>query len=137
MEIVKPRYQPAARERVAAGNHQRAPTLECGKRIDGFGQPVETVGQSGQQQPAPFGQCDGSVTAFEQRLLEVTFERLDLVADRGRGHVQFGGGIGEAFEPPGGLERAQRIQRRQAACFNFSITKFIQKNTRLKTDIYS
>lgn len=53
-----------------------------------------------------FRQGNRAVAPFEQRLIEITFQRLDLVADRGRGYVQFGRGIGQAFQATCGFERA-------------------------------
>jgi hypothetical protein len=46
---------------------------------------------------------------------EIGFERMDLVADRGRGHVEFVSGPAEAVQPRRRLEGPQRAQRRKVS----------------------
>jgi hypothetical protein len=46
---------------------------------------------------------------------EQLLERADLMADRGLGDVQLGGGAREAEMSGGGLESAQCCERRQTA----------------------
>ena len=55
------------------------------------------------------------VAAAEQRPAEIRLERLDLMADRRRGHVELFGRLGEAQVARGGLEGAQRVERRKTS----------------------
>jgi hypothetical protein len=43
-------------------------------------------------------------------LVEIVFERANLLRYRAMRDAQFFGGFGEAAEAPGGLETAQRVQ---------------------------
>ena len=64
-------------------------------------------------QPAGVGQLDRAGAAVEQREAELLLQRADLVAERGRRHVQLLGRLGEAQVAGDRLEGAQRIERRQ------------------------
>ena len=57
----------------------------------------ERLRQPGQQQPPGGGQLDLAVEPVKQADPEIGFERVDLMADRGRGDVQFLGGLLKLF----------------------------------------
>ena len=77
-------------------------------------QPIERVAHRRQQHLALVGQDQRPVHAAEQRRAQVLLERADLMADRRLGDEQLVGRLGEAEVAGRGLERAQRIERRQS-----------------------
>ena len=67
----------------------------------------ERLRQPGQQQTPGGAQLDLPVEAVKQADPEIGFERVDLMADCGRGHVQFLGGLRKAVQPRRRLEGPQ------------------------------
>ena len=62
---------------------------------------------------AGIGQRDAVAIAHEKLLAEPAFEIADLLADRGRGDAEFGGGEREAAGARGDLESPHGVQRRE------------------------
>jgi hypothetical protein len=61
------------------------------------------------------GQHESAREPVEQRRVEILLEAAHLLAHCGSADVQLVGGRDEAAEPRGGLESAQRIERREAS----------------------
>ena len=58
---------------------------------------------------------DRPVQPAKQLHPQILLQRMDLVADRGRGDVELLGRLAEAFQPGGRFEGAQGAERRQVA----------------------
>ena len=82
---------------VAQGLHRRQ------RRLDG--------GQDLQREAGGPGRARRTV---EQGLAEVLLQLLHLLADRAGGHIQFGGGLGDAAQASQRLEGQQRLDRGNA-----------------------
>ncbi len=74
----------------------------------------EGVAHCRQQPLARRRQAEAPGAALEQLDAELFFQRAKLMADRRLGHMQLGGGLGEARMPGGCLEHTQRGQRGEA-----------------------
>ena len=72
---------------------------------------VEPAPHAGQQLLPFGGELDAPAGTLEQLYLQVVLERLDLLADGRRGHVQRLGGVRERQARSHGLENAQGIER--------------------------
>ncbi len=81
----------------------------------GTGQAVEALGDAGQIGPPRFGDADTARLAPEQVQPQQLLQRLDLLAHRPRGHAEFGPRLDERPVAGGGLEGAERVERRQSA----------------------
>ena len=68
-----------------------------------------------QQHPRRGGQLDRAIEPAEQLHPEILLQRMDLVADRGRGDAELLGCLAEAFQPGGRLKGSQSAERRQVA----------------------
>ena len=75
---------------------------------------VERGADAGEVIPGLRRQRQRPVLPDEQPDPQFLLEPPDLMADRGLGDVQFGGGIGEAQMPGRGLEGAQTVERGQS-----------------------
>ena len=75
----------------------------------------EGLGELRQRTAPGLGQDQAAGEAAEQGDAEIGLELADLLADRGRGHRELVGSLGEALVAGGGLEGAQGTQGRQAA----------------------
>ena len=81
--------------------------------VDRRGQAVERVADAGKQRVPGVGQRQRAAVPAEQREAEMLFEHAELVADRGRRDRQLVRCLRYAKLARGGLERAQRIERRE------------------------
>jgi hypothetical protein len=86
------------------------------RRISGrLGHSIEQRGEPSAEPAAGVGELDSAAGPNEERSAEPLFEIADMPADSSVGDEELGGRHREAFEPGGGLERFQRIERGQAA----------------------
>ncbi len=115
VEGVQPRQQPAHREGADHADAQRLAVVAAGKALQGGGDAVEGLGQYRVQALAFVGQGHAARQALEQDHAQARFQLLDLVAERGLGHAQLGGGAGQVLVPRGGFEGAQGVQRQLRA----------------------
>jgi hypothetical protein len=113
LKAVQPQNQPLRGERGRGGDGKRAGVVVRAQPAHRGLDAGERLGEARQQYARRGGQLDLPVEAAEQLHAEIGFERVDLMADRGRGHVELGGGLAEALQPGRGLERAQGAERRQ------------------------
>lgn len=79
---------------------------------------------AGQIVPALRCQRKRTILSHEQLQPELPLQPLDLMADRGLGDVQLGGGLRETEMPRRGLVGAQSVQRRQAGQSNLLCMSF-------------
>ncbi len=76
---------------------------------------VERLADHDEIVPAGGRDLEALAVALEQLDAELALERLHLLADRALGDVKLLGRAREALVAGGRLERAERIERRQAA----------------------
>ena len=114
-ETSEPRHEPSGRERGDdADGDERALAMQRRAQLGvGFAQPMKNAMELGgpglplrRQEKAPRG-------AAKERDTELTFQRFDLMANGGLRDAELGRGAGEAQMARGGLEREQRVERRQ------------------------
>lgn len=112
-EAREPRNQPARRERGRRADRDVCAALrEPVRRVADQVQRTTHVGEIGE----PVGrQREAARQAFEQRHAERVLQMADLLRDRALGDADLVGRRAEVQVPRGHLERAERIQRRQAA----------------------
>ena len=115
LEPVQPHDQPFGGKRGRGGDRQGAGVVMGAQPPDRGLYAGEGFRQSRQQYPCRGGQLDRTVEAVEQPDAEVLFQRMNLMADRGRGDVELVGGLAETGQPGGRFEGAQRAQGRQVA----------------------
>ena len=107
------RQQPARRERRRDADHQFALAALLAQGLHAARDPFERLAEVlGRELPVA-RQLEPAARALEQRDAQELLEAADLVTDRRGSDVQLACGPGEAERPGGGLERAQRRQRRQ------------------------
>ena len=118
-----------ARVGVLEGGHTGHQPFGCerGRRADGEQalavgapqpgrRPTQVLERSADRGQIGFGlacQRQGAIPPHEQRDADLLLQPVDLVADRGLGDVQFGGGAREAQMARRCLEGTQSVQRRQ------------------------
>ena len=111
-ETLESGHQPHGAERGADADGQH-PALAVGAHLlDPLGQLVEALAERRQGRLAGIGEAQRPGQAAEQGYLEQLFERLDLVADRGRRDVQLGRRLGEAEVPADRFEGPESVQGR-------------------------
>ncbi len=113
-EARQPRHQPDISERGADADRDRPAALAAEQVLGAGGQVVEGLADDRQVAVAGVGQAQRARQPGEERGPQPLLELLDLLADRGRGDVQFLRRFGEAGVTGGGLEGAQPVQRRQS-----------------------
>ncbi|MCW0416877.1 hypothetical protein NB689_002631 [Xanthomonas sacchari] len=111
VEGVQPRQQPAHREGADHAHAQCLAIATAGEALQRPGDAVEGLGQHRMQAQAFVGQGDAARQALEQHHTQARLQLFDLMAERGLGHAQFGGGTGQVLVPRRGLEGAQGVQR--------------------------
>ena len=90
------------REAVLGGVVERGAVLD--EQVDAGRELVEGAPHRRHQELALVGQQQSPVEAPEQQRAEMLLQRLDLMADRGLGHVELVGGAGEAQMARRGLD---------------------------------
>ena len=113
LEAVEARSQPLAGEGRGDGDRKR-PSLhglshQCDGPLEGFKGVRSHVGSG----PPGFGQLETAPFAQEKRGADMLLQGANLLGDRTRRDGQFIGRTGETFQPGGGLEGAQGVQRRK------------------------
>jgi hypothetical protein len=114
LEAAEPARQPLGGDRGRGADGERAAEALLTHPLHAGDQLVERAAHRGQQKLPLVGQEQPTIEPAEQLGAQVLLERLDLVADRGLGHEQLLGRLGEAQQARRGLEGAQRVQWRQA-----------------------
>src|SRR5262249_50623502 len=95
---------------------RHAKGLSLARTSDGAkrgGKRVETIANDRKQANAGLGQRERPRPATEQRSPAILLQQPDLMADRGWGNAEFGGGFLETEMPRGGFEGTQLDERRQ------------------------
>jgi len=107
------RHQPSAREGV--GTCYSQPLLTDARRsgCDRTGERIETIPDHWKQSLADRRECNGPWTTTKERLTTNVLQEADLVADRGRRHTKFVGGLTEALVPRSSLKGPKRPQWRK------------------------
>ena len=80
------------------------------RRGNGLRQPVKSLRQPRQAGLTGVGQQQCAIQPSEELYTQIILERLHLMADRGRGHVELLRRLGKAQMAAGGLKGAQRIE---------------------------
>jgi hypothetical protein len=112
-EVGEHRHQPSARDRRNATDGDRSLLVVAPQGRAGRRDLAQPIGGCRRQAMPSLGQGDATRLAPEQGPAEPGFELTDLTADGGLRHMQFLPGGRETGQPGGGLEHADRIQRRQ------------------------
>ena len=107
-EIAKPRHQPAGGEGDRQAERQYAAVTARLDLLHRLRQSIEAVADARPQGLAGIGQEKAAGEAAEQRLAQLILQELHLMADRGLGDAELGGGAREAQMAGRGLEGAER-----------------------------
>jgi len=111
-ERLEPGYQPLDRERRGHADRERPRRLGAAQPRHRSGQAIEALADPGERALARLGEQQPLRPALKQPHPQVLLERLELMADGGRRHVQLVRRLGKTQMAPRGLERAQAVQRR-------------------------
>ncbi len=112
-EVRQARRQPQGGEGGQQADTQNLRWLCCQQRPGGFGDLFQGRMDLLVIAGAGGGQVDGPGASYKQRLAQVLFEFVHLMADRALADAQFPGRLAETQVPGHGLEGAQGQQRRQ------------------------
>ena len=115
LKAMQPHDEPLGGKGGGGGDGQRAGVVMRPQSPHRGLNPGKRVRQARQQHFRRDGQLDRTVEAMKQLYPEILFERVDLMADRGRGDVQLLRRLAEAFQPRGGFEGPKGAERRQMA----------------------
>ncbi len=112
-KVDQPRHQPGGRQRGQDADQQAARVPGPGELAGNGLDLVERARHHVEQARALRGEFDSARQAVEQFEPIVRFQVLDVPADRALGHAQLVRGQRETHVSRGGLESAQRNQRRK------------------------
>ena len=113
-EPADPRQQPAGGERRHDADAQLARIGARGDLVDCGGQLRECGAHAGREALTFVGQANPAARALDEPHAEIALQRLDLMTDRAVREAERFRGLGEATRARRGIERPQRLHRRQA-----------------------